>query len=340
MNQNRYSRQILFSSIGTEGQREIRTKHVLIIGVGALGSSIAEMLCRSGIGNLTIIDRDYVEKSNLQRQQLYTEQDAKERIPKAAAAERRLMEINRECSIKSIVGEATVELLEQLVKSVDIIMDATDNMEIRMIVNDIAVKHEIPWIYGACVGSSGMSYTIVPGETPCLHCLIKSMPMTGMTCDTVGIIAPTVQLVVSHQVTEALKILVGDKASLRGTFLTFDLWKNEHHNIKVNRVKRVDCPTCGENPTYPFLKKENQTKTAVLCGRETVQIRPSNPKDIPFQQLAESLQKKGYTVRQNQFLLSVQLEANRVVLFKDGRALIHETNDVVYAKTLYDQLLG
>ncbi|MBZ9536645.1 ThiF family adenylyltransferase [Cytobacillus oceanisediminis] len=340
MNQKRYSRQILFSSIGTEGQREIRTKHVLIIGVGALGSSIAEMLCRSGIGNLTIIDRDYVEKSNLQRQQLYTEQDAKERIPKAAAAERRLMEINRECSIKSIVGEATVELLEQLAKSVDIIMDATDNMEIRMIVNDIAVKHEIPWIYGACVGSSGMSYTIVPGETPCLHCLIKSMPMTGMTCDTVGIIAPTVQLVVSHQVTEALKILVGDKASLRGTFLTFDLWKNEHHNIKVNRVKREDCPTCGENPTYPFLKKENQTKTAVLCGRETVQIRPSNPKDIPFQQLEESLQKKGYTVRQNQFLLSVQLEANRVVLFKDGRALIHETNDVVYAKTLYDQLLG
>ena len=340
MNQKRYSRQILFSSIGTEGQREIRTKHVLIIGVGALGSSIAEMLCRSGIGNLTIIDRDYVEKSNLQRQQLYTEQDAKERIPKAAAAERRLMEINRECSIKSIVGDATVELLEQLAKSVDIIMDATDNMEIRMIVNDIAVKHEIPWIYGACVGSSGMSYTIVPGETPCLHCLIKSMPMTGMTCDTVGIIAPTVQLVVSHQVTEALKILVGDKASLRGTFLTFDLWKNEHHNIKVNRVKREDCPTCGENPTYPFLKKENQTKTAVLCGRETVQIRPSNPKDIPFQQLEESLQKKGYTVRQNQFLLSVQLEANRVVLFKDGRALIHETNDVVYAKTLYDQLLG
>ncbi|WP_312098011.1 ThiF family adenylyltransferase, partial [Niallia sp.] len=239
-----------------------------------------------------------------------------------------------------IVGEATVEVLEQLAKNTDLIIDATDNMEIRMVLNDLAIKHEIPWIYGACVGSAGMCYTIIPGETPCLHCLMKTIPVTGMTCDTVGIIAPSVQLVVSHQVTEALKLLVGDKAALRGTFLIFDLWKNEYQNIKVSRAKRIDCPTCGENRTYPFLEKENQTKVAVLCGRETVQIRPSNPKNIPFPQLAESFQKKGYTVRQNPFLLSVQLETNRVVFFKDGRALIHETNDAVYAKTLYDQLLG
>ncbi|HEO8422076.1 molybdenum cofactor biosynthesis protein B [Mycobacteroides abscessus subsp. abscessus] len=340
MEQSRYSRQMLFTSIGAEGQKVIGAKHVLIIGAGALGSSLAEMLCRSGIGSLTIIDRDYVEKSNLQRQQLYTEDDAKERMPKAIAAERRLKEINKECYVQGIVGEATVDLLEKLAEKADLIMDATDNMEIRMILNDLAVKHDIPWIYGACVGSSGMSYTIIPEETPCLHCLLKSMPMTGMTCDTVGIIAPAVQLVVTHQVTEALKLLIGDKSALRGTFLTFDLWENEYQNIKVNRAKRVDCPTCGENRTYPFLEKENQTKVAVLCGRETVQIRPSNPKAIPFQQLAESFQKKGYAVKQNSFLLSVQLESNRVVFFKDGRALIHETNDMVYAKTLYDQLLG
>ncbi|MGO5012601.1 MoeB/ThiF family adenylyltransferase [Niallia sp. Sow4_A1] len=340
MEQSRYSRQMLFNSIGVEGQKVIGEKHVFIVGAGALGSSLAEMLCRSGVGSLTIIDRDYVEKSNLQRQQLYTEEDAKERMPKAIAAERRLKEINRECNVQGIVGEATVELLEHLAKNVDLIIDATDNMEIRMILNDLAVKHGIPWIYGACVGSSGMSYTIIPGETPCLHCLLQSMPMTGMTCDRVGIIAPAVQLVVSHQVTEALKLLIGDIVSLRGTFLTFDLWKNDYQNIKVSRAKRVDCPTCGDNRTYPFLEKENQTKVAVLCGRETVQIRPVIPKDIPFQQLAESFQKKGYAVKQNPFLLSVQLERNRVVFFRDGRALIHETNDSIYAKTLYDQLLG
>ncbi|MEK4443835.1 MoeB/ThiF family adenylyltransferase [Niallia sp. FSL K6-0077] len=340
MDQSRYSRQVLFSSIGKEGQRIIGRKHVVIIGAGALGSSVAEMLCRSGIGSLTIIDRDYVEKSNLQRQQLYTEKDADEKIPKAFAAENRLKEINRDCTVKGIIGEATAALLEQLVENIDLIIDATDNIEIRMIVNDMAVKHGIPWIYGACVGSSGMSYTIIPDETPCLHCLLKTMPMTGLTCDTVGIIAPAVQMVVSHQVTEALKLLRGDKAALRETFLTFDLWNNEYHNVKVSRAKRRDCPTCGEKRTYPFLERENQTKVAVLCGRETVQIRPSSPKNIPFQQLTESFQKKGYKVRQNPFLLSVQLERNRVVFFKDGRALIHETKDVVYAKKLYDQLLG
>jgi len=338
--ENRYSRQTLFSPIGDSGQSLLGKKHVLIIGAGALGSSTAEMLVRSGIGRITIIDRDYVERSNLQRQQLYTERDAENRIPKAIAAEKRLREINGDCEITGIVGEATVELLEDIIEEIDLIIDASDNMEIRMIINDLSIKHGVPWIYGACVGSSGMTFTILPEITPCLHCLLQVMPMNGMSCDTAGIISPAVQLVVAHQVTEALKILIQDKNSLRGTFYSFDLWNNTSQNIKVSRAKRTDCRTCGKERSYPFLQKENQTKTAILCGRDTVQIRPSFKKELNFTYLAESLVKRGYKVTQNPFLLNVQLKDNRLVLFKDGRALVHQTKDVVHAKNLYDQLMG
>ncbi|KAB7670634.1 ThiF family adenylyltransferase [Bacillus sp. B1-b2] len=340
MDENRYSRQTLFSPIGKEGQEELSKKHVLIIGAGALGSSSAEMLVRSGIGKVTLVDRDYVEESNLQRQQLYTEKDAKNRTPKAIASENRLKEINANCLVNGIVGEATVELLESLILDVDLMMDATDNMEIRMIMNDLAVKHGVPWIYGACVGSSGMTFTIVPEQTPCLHCILQRLPVHGMSCDTVGIISPAVQMVVVHQVTEALKILINDIESLRSTFYSFDLWNNISHNIKMNRVKKTTCTTCGENRLFPFLEKENQTKTAVLCGRDTVQVRPPSEKNLDFSMLAESLKNRGYQVTSNPFLLNVQLKENRLVLFKDGRALVHHTKDIMYAKTLYDQLLG
>ncbi|MED3964236.1 MoeB/ThiF family adenylyltransferase [Niallia taxi] len=340
MEANRYSRQTLFPQIGALGQAKIQKKHVLIIGAGALGSGSAEMLVRAGVGKLTIIDRDYVELSNLQRQQLYTEEDANEKVPKAIAAEKRLKAINTEAVITPIVAEATKELVEEYLEAADLLIDATDNFETRMLLNDLALFHQTPWIYGACVGSSGMCFTIIPEETPCLHCLLHTLPVQGMTCDTVGIIAPAVQMVVSHQVTEALKILVEDRQALRGSLFHFDLWTNEYSNMKVSRAKNPSCQTCGTNRIYPFLRGENRTKTAVLCGRDTVQIRPPKQKKLSLNKLAASLKQNGYHVKANPFLLSVELDGNRIVLFEDGRALVHNTKDTVFARSLYDKLLG
>lgn len=234
----RYSRQQLFNPIGSEGQEKIRNKHVLIVGAGALGSASAESFVRAGIGKLTIIDRDYVEWSNLQRQQLYAEQDAIEKLPKAIAAQNRLKQINSDVQIQALVMDARVDNMEALLGSVDVIIDATDNFDIRFVINDLSQKHNIPWIYGSCVGSYGMSYTIIPKKTPCLHCVLKSVPVTGATCDTVGIISPAVQIVVAYQVAEAFKILVEDYTAIRKTFLMFDIWSNQYHSIKLEKSKR------------------------------------------------------------------------------------------------------
>jgi sulfur carrier protein ThiS adenylyltransferase len=245
----RYSRQELFAPIGSQGQLKLRKKHVLVIGAGALGTGSAEVLVRAGIGKLTIVDRDYVEWSNLQRQQLYTERDANQRIPKAVSAKERLTLINSEVDIESHVMDVSVEEMEQLVKDVDLIMDATDNFDIRMIINDISQKYQIPWIYGACVGSYGITYTVLPGETPCLNCLLETVPLGGITCDTAGIISPAVQMVVSYQTTEALKLLVEDYLALRNKLISFDLWKNHFAAITVDQMKNVSCLSCGSNPT-------------------------------------------------------------------------------------------
>ena len=280
---NRYSRQELFSPIGEEGQQKIREKHVLIIGAGALGSANAEMFVRAGVGTVTIVDRDYVDWSNLQRQQLYAESDVENNLPKAVAAKKRLEEINSEVRVKALVQDVTAEELEELVTNVNVMIDATDNFETRFIVNDIAQKYSIPWIYGACVGSYGLSYTILPSKTPCLSCLLQSIPLGGATCDTAGIISPAVSLVVSHQVTEALKLLVEDYESLRDGLVSFDVWKNEYSCMNVQKLRKHNCPSCGENALYPYLNKENTSKTAVLCGRNTVQIRPPYKEEMDFE---------------------------------------------------------
>lgn len=336
----RYSRQVLFPGIGKEGQEKIMSKHVLIIGAGALGSGNAEVMARAGIGKITIIDRDYVEASNLQRQQLYTEEDVAEKLPKAAAAEKRLRAINSDVEVVSIIGDATPEVLEDLAQGVDLILDATDNFETRMAMNDVSQKYTIPWIYGACVGSYGMSFSIIPGKTPCLNCLLRAIPLQGMTCDTGGIISPAVQMVIAHQTAEALKILTEDWAAVRTSFVSFDLWRNEYTSMKMSRAKHEGCLSCGENRTYPYLDAENMTKTTVLCGRDTVQIRPSVQGEISLQELASQLSSLGYGVKGNPYLISVELGQERMVIFKDGRAMIHGTKDLVHAKSVYQRILG
>ncbi|WP_442597015.1 thiazole biosynthesis adenylyltransferase ThiF [Neobacillus sp. D3-1R] len=338
--QDRYSRQELFPPIGKEGQAKIRSKHVLLIGAGALGSGNAEVLTRAGVGKLTIIDRDYVEASNLQRQQLYTEEDVLEKLPKAAAAFKRLRAIDSSVDIRPIIGDANVEMLVEFIQDIDLMIDATDNFETRMMINDLSQKYKIPWIYGACVGSFGMSFTIIPGKTPCLNCLLQSIPIQGMTCDTGGIIGPTVQMVIAQQSAEALKILVEDWEAVRTSFVSFDMWRNQYTSMKMSRAKKQHCLSCGEAPTYPYLAVENQTKTTVLCGRDTVQIRPPQPKQLVLSELAEQLKRLGYEVKGNPYLLSVEWAENRLVIFQDGRALIHGTKDLTQAKTIYQKILG
>ncbi|AAP24744.1 MULTISPECIES: thiazole biosynthesis adenylyltransferase ThiF [Bacillus] len=337
---NRYSRQELFSPIGEEGQQKIRKKHVLIIGAGALGSANAEMFVRAGVGTVTIVDRDYVDWSNLQRQQLYVESDVENNLPKAVAAKKRLEEINSEVRVKALVQDVTAEELEELVTNVNVMIDATDNFETRFIVNDIAQKYSIPWIYGACVGSYGLSYTILPSKTPCLSCLLQSIPLGGATCDTAGIISPAVSLVVSHQVTEALKLLVEDYESLRDGLVSFDVWKNEYSCMNVQKLRKHNCPSCGENALYPYLNKENTSKTAVLCGRNTVQIRPPYKEEMDFERYKELLNDRVNDLNVNPYLLSFSVEEKRLVAFKDGRVLVHGTKDISEAKTVYHRYFG
>ncbi|NHC38673.1 thiazole biosynthesis adenylyltransferase ThiF [Bacillus sp. MM2020_1] len=336
----RYSRQILFPGIGKEGQAKISSKHVLIIGAGALGSGSAEVLTRAGVGKITIIDRDYVEASNLQRQQLYTEEDVAEKLPKAAAAEKRLLSINSDVEVVSIIGDATPQLLEELVVGVDVMIDATDNFETRMAMNDVSQKYNVPWIYGACVGSFGMTFSMIPGKTPCLNCLLRSIPLQGMTCDTGGIISPAVQMVIAHQTAEALKMLVEDWDAVRTSFVSFDLWRNQYTSLKMSKAKFAGCLSCGEDRTYPYLDHENMTKTTVLCGRDTVQIRPSSVGEISLERLAGQLSSLGYVVKGNPYLVSVEMGEERMVIFQDGRALIHGTKDLTHAKSVYQRILG
>ncbi|WP_339215626.1 MoeB/ThiF family adenylyltransferase [Ornithinibacillus sp. FSL M8-0202] len=334
---DRYSRQELYKPIGVSGQKKIQSKHVLIIGCGALGTMNAESLVRAGIGRLSIVDRDYVEVSNLQRQQLFTEEDCLKQLPKVIAAKEHLLNINSTVTVNAYVMDGTSSNLPSLMEDVDLVIDATDNFDIRFIMNDLIHQYTIPWIFGSCVGSTGMSYTILPQETPCLQCLLDATPVSGATCDSVGIISPAVQMVVALQQAEALKILVEDNKSLRTKLVTFDLWNNIFHTMDLKRAKKNTCPTCGENPIYPKLTYASQTKMEVLCGRNTVQVR--SKREVHMKELARRLSEIG-TVHQNDFLLSVDYQSFRVVIFKDGRVLIHGTNSIEQARNIYYQLVG
>ena len=309
------------------------------IGVGALGSASAEMLVRSGIGALTIIDRDYVELSNLQRQQLYSEEDAKSALPKVIAARYRLSQINSDVQITAIVMDVRENNLQPFLTDIDVIIDATDNFDIRFILNDLAHQWRIPFIFAACAGSFGSTFTIIPGKTPCLQCLLKEMPLTGTTCDNYGIISPIIQIMASHQVTECLKLLVGDINSLRKTYLTMDLWNNQHYSFRMDKAKQEDCLSCGSEPSYPFLQYERVTKAAVLCGRSTVQLRPFRQENHQLEKLERVLEKRG-TVQRNPYLLSCQVDEYRIVIFQDGRVFVHGTSDIQTAKKVYYSLLG
>lgn len=340
METDRYSRQIRFRPIGSVGQSTLSTKHAVLIGAGALGSALAETLTRAGIGTLTIVDRDYVETSNLQRQFLYSDADAQMRLPKAIAARNRLNAINPKVVIHAHVLDASSYELDALIQGTDLLLDATDNFDTRLILNDLALKRGIPWIYGACIGGSGMSFTFLPGHTPCLHCLLSTGLVSGETCDLGGIIAPAVQLVAAHQAAEALKLLTDNTASLRTSFLTFDLWRNQHHEMDVSAMRNPVCPSCGSHPSYPFLAATNRMKAAVLCGRDTVQLRLAGDLPLTLDQLAAILSRLDGKLERNPYLLSYSFGDKRMVFFPDGRILIHGTDSLTEAKRLYHSIMG
>ncbi|MFX3623712.1 MAG: ThiF family adenylyltransferase [Ectobacillus sp.] len=335
----RYSRQVLFKPIGERGQNELRAKHALFVGAGALGCGNAELLVRAGVGKLTIVDRDYVDWSNLQRQQLYNEKDAMDGLPKAIAAKNRLSSINSDVQIEARVMDMTADKIEFFCsQGIDVIIDGTDNFETRLLINDAAQKFNIPWIFGSCTGSYGLSMAIVPGKTPCFRCLLPHLPSYSLTCDNVGVIGSAIMMTVSYQATEALKVLTGNEEALRHSLAIFDVWNNDFMHLRVGKKKDVSCPSCGSSRTYPALSEYRGKTAAVLCGRDTVQLRHAQAFD--FEKLAQHMERIGKPLRRNPYLAIAELDGHRVVLFQDGRVLIHGTKDIAKARTLYQKYLG
>jgi molybdopterin/thiamine biosynthesis adenylyltransferase len=337
----RYSRQILFPPIGQSGQEKLSTSRVVIVGLGALGSVLANHMVRSGVGYVRLIDRDFVEESNLQRQMLYDEEDARKHIPKAIAAAEKLKRINSELTIEPIVEDVHSLNAGVLLSDVDLILDGTDNFQTRYLINDVAVKHQIPWIYGGAVSSRGMFAAIRPFETPCYRCLFPDPPVgSGETCDTVGVIGPIIHVIASYQATEALKILVGAENQYNPNLEQFELWTNQHVQMDIQQSRHPNCPACGRGE-YEFLNPATETAEvfAVLCGRESVQITPRNPRPVKLQQKAELFRRIG-KVELNPFLLRLHVDGYTLVLFKDGRVLVQGTNDISVARSMYARYVG
>lgn len=335
----RYSRQILFREIGAEGQQRLLDSTVLLVGCGALGASHAEMLARAGVGKLRIVDRDFVEYTNLQRQTLFSEDDAAERTPKAVAAKKRIAAINSDIEVDAVIADVNHSNIESLIAGCDMVIDGTDNFQVRYLINDACVKLGVTWIYGAAVSSYGTTMTIIPGKTPCLRCIFDEMPDAGSapTCDTAGVIMPVIATVSAVQVTEALKILVGDTSSLHGSLMQFDLWANDRQRIRLD-TPNPDCRTCGMR-AFDFLDTETPEFSAVLCGRNAVQIAPPRPVMLDLDQLAERLQFAA-AVNQNEYLLRFASGDLEMTLFRDGRAIVKGTDDVAAARSMYARFVG
>jgi len=334
----RYSRQTLFHGIGEEGQRKLSASKVAIIGCGATGSALAGLLARAGVGLLRIIDRDYVEPSNLQRQSLFDEADAAESLPKAIAAARQIAAFNSALVIEPKVEDLVPSNVEALLHGADLILDGTDNFETRYLINDFAVDRSLPWIYSAAVGSYGVTLNVVPGKTACLACIFPDSPR-GMveTCETSGILNSAVNLIASVSATEALKFLVAgaDSPAIRRTLLSFDVWTNEHAEISAAKP-RAGCRACGEH-NFIHLAGEGRPHIT-LCGRNSVQIH-ERQRPIDFAEMDRRLRPHG-TVRHNDFVLKFWQEPYEMTLFPDGRAIIKGTTDTAVARSLYARYVG
>ncbi len=337
--EERYSRQILFAGIGAEGQKLLRGARVVIIGCGALGSAQAEALARAGVGHLRIVDRDFVETSNLQRQTMFTESDARERLPKAVACVNRIALINSEIEAEAEVLDVNQTNVERLIKDCDVVLDGTDNFATRYLINDACVKHRVNWIYGAAVASYGVTMTVRPHATPCLRCVFEEAPPGGSaeTCDTAGVIMPIISMVTAVQVSEALKLLVGQTEKLHNSLMQFDVWSNEWRRIAL-KSPMPECLTCGIG-RYETLDAEGADFTAVLCGRNAVQVSPPKPARINLVELAEKLRALG-EVKVNEYLLRFRAGDYELTVFQDARSIVRGTDDMTTARSLYAKYVG
>jgi molybdopterin/thiamine biosynthesis adenylyltransferase len=338
----RYIRQTIFKGVGQEGQRKLLAARALIVGCGALGTAIANLLGRAGVGHITIIDRDFIELNNLQRQTLYDEEDLRRNLPKAVAAANKLRLINSEITVEGIVEDLNYENIERLVRAADIVLDGTDNFETRYLLNDACVKLGKPWIYSGVIAAYGITSTILPGDTPCFRCLFPDPPPTGTTptCDTAGIVGPIVGMMGAFAAGEAIKLLTGQGTLNRG-LTSIDLWQLNFDRLPVE-ARQPDCPCCGQRD-FEFLEAagERGSRVASLCGRNAVQvtIRPTPNLDLP--EFAGRLVAAGaQEMLENEFLLRYRLDGYEWTLFPDARAIIKGTDDPNVAKTLYARYIG
>lgn len=336
---------MLYPPIGEQGQQRLGASRVLLIGCGALGTHLADALVRAGVGFLRIVDRDFIEINNLQRQILFDEDDIAAGLPKAEAARRKLTRINTAVSVEAVVADVNYRNIDSLAEGADLLLDGTDNFETRYLINDLAVKTRRPWIYGACVGATGLSMPILPGDTPCLRCVFEQAPPPEMnpTCDTAGILGPTVSLVAARQIVEAIKILTGNLDAVDRRLLQFDAWQNRWVFLNVQRARETgDCPCCHHR-RFDYLDGTLAASTTVLCGRNAVQISPSHEKGVRliFPDIAAKLKAGAATdVRFNAFMLKAHVEGLDLTLFPDARAIITGTQSPDHARTIYARYIG
>ncbi len=338
----RYIRQMRYAPFGVEGQRQLAQSRVLICGCGALGSVLANTLARAGVGFLRIVDRDFLEWNNLQRQVLYTEQDVLSGIPKAIAAKNHLEQINSEINIEAVVTNVSAGNIGEMIDSVDCIVDGTDNFETRFLLNDAAIKHNIPWVYGGCIGSEGQTMTILPGETPCLHCLMQNGPPppgTTPTCDSAGILSPIINIIASLQALEVMKIVSGNRDKTSRVLQIYDIWENQVRQVKLTQLRENGaCPTCQERQ-FNWLTGKHGSQSAILCGRNAVQLSFSGESEINLEQLRVKLSGLG-TVESNPFLLRAIINEFEITVFADGRAIIKGTENESVARNVYAKYIG
>ncbi|HNY28263.1 MAG TPA: ThiF family adenylyltransferase [Candidatus Sumerlaeota bacterium] len=341
----RYSRQILFPPVGTAGQERLGVGRAVVLGCGGLGTSIASLLARAGVGRLRIVDRDWVEESNLQRQMLFDEEDAALQRPKAEAARLHLARINSRVEVEAQVADVNPGNVESLIDGADVVVDGFDNLETRFLVNDACVKHRIPWIYGAAIASHGVTQTILPGETPCLRCVFESAPPAGTapTCNTAGVLGPVVTLIASLEVAEALKILSGNRDAVCRDLRTLDVWTGEMRSVRTDVFRGQSvCPACGEG-RFDYLEgawDAQMTRATEVCGRGAMQVLPSATMEaFEITALLERLKRVG-EVSFDGFMLQFRSSEARLTVFPDGRAIVHEVDDPTVARSLYARFVG
>jgi adenylyltransferase/sulfurtransferase len=338
---DRYSRQVRFPAFGPVSQEKLLASRVTICGCGALGTVLANHLVRAGVGFVRIVDRDFIETHNLQRQILFDEKDVADNLPKAVAAANKLRTINSTVTIESVVTDIDHTNIESLVTDADLILDGTDNFETRYLINDVAVKLGKPWIFGGVLGSEGQTMTIRPGETPCLRCVIETSPPPGMapTCETAGVLGPAVAVVASFEAVEAIKLLAGKVDALNRELITFDIWDWNFRRLKVaSLLGKVDCPCCQKRE-FAWLEGQFGSQTTSLCGRNSVQVSTRRGDRLDFTDLARRLGPLG-DVRHNAYMLKFAVDPYEFTVFPDGRAIIKGTNDITRARTLYAQYVG